>query len=249
MISIKKILKLLLFAFLFSTVPGSLFAEGNTTNQSFNQAKKILLKDVYSDHHTTFYCKSTFDEKKHVEHTGGYVPVKNNNRANRLEWEHIVPAHAFGHSFPEWRDGHPSCVDSKGKSFKGRKCAEKVNHLFRYMQADMHNLVPAIGEVNGLRSNYSFAMIPGEDRRFGPVCDMEIKNRKTEPPADVRGDIARTYFYMDNAYPGRGIISKKNRKLFEAWDKEDPIDEWERIRERRIREIQGNENVFVTEGG
>jgi len=112
------------------------------------------------------------------------------------------------------------------------------------MQADMHNLVPAIGEVNGLRSNYSFAMIPGEERRFGS-CDMEISNRKAEPPTDVRGDIARTYFYMDDAYPGRGIISKKNRKLFQAWDTQDPVDEWECERERRIRAIQGNENVFV----
>jgi hypothetical protein len=30
------------------------------------------------------------------------------------------------------------------------------------------------------------------------------------------GDIARTYFYMDTAYPGRGIISEKNRKLLRS---------------------------------
>jgi endonuclease I len=29
---------------------------GNTTNQSFNKAKKILLNQVYFDHMTTFYC-------------------------------------------------------------------------------------------------------------------------------------------------------------------------------------------------
>ena len=37
---------------------------------------------------------------------------------------------------------------------------------FRYMESDMYNLVPRIGEINGLRSNYSYAMIPGEKKDF-----------------------------------------------------------------------------------
>ena len=111
----------------------------------------------------------------------------------------------------------------------------------------MYNLVPAVGEINGLRSNYSFAMIPGEKRKFGN-CDMEIEGRKAEPPPDKRGNIARTYYYMDWAYPGHGIISKKNRKLFEAWDMGDPVDAWECERCRRIEGIQGNENPFVKGG-
>lgn len=225
-------------------LPAVVISGENKTYQSFNKSKKVLLSRIYRDHHQTFYCLSEFDSKKKVFHTNGYVPVKNNKRANRLEWEHVVPAHAFGQSFKEWREGEPTCIDSKGKSFKGRRCTEKVNSQFRYMQADMHNLVPAIGEVNGLRSNYSFSMIPGEERRFGS-CDMEISNRKAEPPEDVRGNIARIYYYMDNAYPGRGIISKKNRKLFGSWNRLDPVDQWECLRERRIQQIQGNENKFI----
>ena len=114
------------------------------------------------------------------------------------------------------------------------------------MESDLYNLVPAVGEgeINGLRSNYIFAMIPGEKRAFGN-CDMEIEGRKAEPPPDKRGNIARTYFYKDWAYPGHGIISKKNRKLFQAWDKEDPVDAWECVRIRRIEGLQGNENPFV----
>ena len=225
--------------------PAISFSAGNERIQSFSKAKKILAKRIYNDQNQTFYCRSTFNTKKQVFHTGGYVPAKDNKRANRLEWEQVVPARAFGQSFKEWREGNPACVDSKGKSFKGRKCTEMLNKQFRYMQADMHNLVPAIGEINWLRSNYSFAMIPGEERRFGS-CDMEIVNRKAEPPEDVRGDIARIYFYMSDAYPGRGIVSKKNRKLFDAWDRQDPVDEWECEKERRVRAIQGSENFFVS---
>ncbi|MBW2186709.1 MAG: endonuclease [Deltaproteobacteria bacterium] len=223
---------------------GSITIHGNTQSQSFNKAKKILLKEIYADQHETFYCRSEFDQSKSITHTNGYQPQKKGKRAYRLEWEHIVPAHAFGQSFPAWRNGNPSCIDSKGKSFKGRRCAGKVSIEYRYMQADMHNLVPAIGELNGRRSNYSFAMLTGESREFG-TCDMEIRDRKAEPPPEVRGDIARTYFYMDAAYPNRGIISKKNRKLFEAWDRQDPIDAWERERSQRVEAIQGNANPFV----
>lgn len=218
--------------------------KGNTTIQSFNKAKKILLRQVYADHRTTFYCQCPFTAKKEILSSNNYKPKKKWKRAHRLEWEHVVPAHAFGQSFKEWRQGHPDCVSSKGKSFKGRKCAEKVNMQFRYMQSDMYNLVPAIGEINGLRSNYSYAMIPGEKREFG-LCDMEIEGKKAEPPEYVRGNIARIYFYMDSAYPGHGIISKKNRKLFKAWDMEDPVDAWECERCKMIEKIQRNENPFV----
>ena len=87
-------------------------------------------------------------------------------------------------------------------------------------------------------------MIPGEKREFG-TCDMEIENRKAEPRPEVWGNIARIYFYMDWAYPGHGIISKKNRKLFGAWDKEDPVDNWECERSKRIEGIQRKANPFV----
>ncbi len=217
---------------------------GNTKFQSFNKAKKILLRQVYQDHHTTFYCQCPFTKDKEILSSSKYTPKKKSKRAHRLEWEHIVPAHAFGQSFKEWREGHPKCVNKKGKPFKGRNCARKVVIKFRYMESDLYNLVPAVGEINGLRSNYSFGMIPGEKKEFGN-CDMEIENQKAEPPPGVRGNIARTYFYMDWAFPGHGIISKKNRKLFQAWDKIDPVDDWECERCSRIEAIQGNENPFV----
>ena len=84
-------------------------------------------------------------------------------------------------------------------------------------------------------------IIEGEEREFGK-CDVEIKRRKVEPREEVRGEIARTYMYMDSVYPGKGIISKKNRSMFEEWNRSDPVDEWECERARRIERIQGNRN-------
>ncbi len=215
----------------------------NTQITSFSKSKKLLLK-VYKDNPYTLYCGCTFKGKKPNLSSCGYIPKKDRKRANRIEWEHVVPAHAFGQSFSEWRNGHPKCVSKKGKRFKGRKCAQKTNEEYRRMQADMFNLYPAIGEVNGRRSNYSMAIIEGEKREFGE-CDVEIKSRKVEPREKIRGEIARTYMYMDSVYPNRGIISKKNKKLFEAWNKSDPVDEWECERAKRIEKIQGNRNEIV----
>lgn len=48
------------------------------------------------------------------------------------------------------------------------------------MEANLYNFVPAIGEVNGNRSNYSMADIPDEVREY-ENCDVEIKGRKVEP--------------------------------------------------------------------
>ncbi|EFK08946.1 nuclease, EndA/NucM family [delta proteobacterium NaphS2] len=122
---IKSLLIPLALALLF-VLPCQAVDKGNTTNDSFNKAKKILLRDVYLDHRTTFYCGYPFNSQKQILPCGNYTPKKEGKRAHRLEWEHIVPAHAFGQSVPEWRNGHPECVASKGKPFKGRNCARKM---------------------------------------------------------------------------------------------------------------------------
>jgi deoxyribonuclease-1 len=218
---------------------------GNTRIDSFEEAKR-LAPQVYVGHERDFYCDCPYHEKAMDLATCGYQPKSDRQRAARLEWEHVVPAEAFGQSFPEWREGHPDCVDSKGKPLKGRDCAKKLSVAFRHMEGDLHNLQPAVGEVNGRRSNYSMAMIEGERREFGQ-CDVEIADRKIEPRPAIRGDIARIYQYMEAAYPGRGIISEKNQKLFTAWAQEDPVDAWECERAWRIARLQGNPNPFVAE--
>lgn len=221
------------------------FAQGNESITSFNKAKKNLERLVYFDHRETLYCGAKFDQQKNIDLPQGFHTDKHVKRAKRVEWEHVVPAENFGRTFSEWREGHPDCVDSKGKSFKGRKCAEKVNTEYRYMQSDMYNLFPAIGAVNAMRSNYNFTMLPSAKSSFGS-CDMKIDNRKVEPPAEARGRIARTYLYMDGAY-GRYKMSSQQRKLMESWDKMYPVSAWECERNKRIESIQKNVNPVMVQ--
>ena len=146
--SIVKNILIIIFPLLFLST--QVFPE-NTQITSFSKSKKLLLK-LYKDHPFTLYCGCSYKGKKPNLSSCGYIPKKDKKRANRIEWEHVVPAHAFGQSFSEWRNGHPKCVKKNGKKFKGRKCAEKMNEEYRRMQSDMFNLYPAIGEVNGSRS-------------------------------------------------------------------------------------------------
>ena len=74
---------------------------------------------------------------------------------------------------------------------------------------------------------------------------MYKEGRKVMPPNYRKGDVARIYMYMDSAYPGRGIISKKNKKLFVAWDKMDPVSKKECQISRAKAKLQGNNNPFV----
>ncbi|ROS00973.1 deoxyribonuclease-1 [Sinobacterium caligoides] len=238
------LLSLIVVVFSVST-PLAMAGHGNTVNQSFNKAKKSLEREIYkrSAERRTIYCDAPFDSKKNIKLPKGFTTIKHRKRATRVEWEHVVPAENFGRSFSEWREGDAQCVNSKGKLFKGRKCASKMSEEYRYMQADMYNLYPAVGAVNATRSNYNFEMLPTINSRFGS-CDMRINKRKVQPPEASRGVIARSYLYMEQAYP-RYNMSRRQRQMMSAWDKQYPVTKWECERGRRIEQLQTNVNNIL----
>ena len=203
----------------------------------------MLERQVYFDHRITLYCGATFDEHKNITLPDGFVTEKHQKRALKVEWENAVPAENFGRAFREWREGDALCVNKNGKAFKGRKCAEKVNMRFRYMQADMYNLFPAIGAVNAVRSNKRYSVLPDAAPAFG-ICPAKVDGPRFEPPDMAKGQVARAGLYMAANYPEYNL-SRQQRQLFEAWSKMFPVDEWECTRTRRIEALQGNENEVV----
>jgi deoxyribonuclease-1 len=230
----------------YSPAPAEL-SVGNQRIENFSQAKKTALK-IHEEHPFTVYCGCRYEGKRIDLKSCGYKVHKDAKRASRLEWEHIVPAHAFGQAFAEWREGGERCV-RKGRRFKGRKCAE-TNPEFARMEADLYNLWPEVGELNGLRSNLSMAALGSADRHPASItfgrCKALIADKKFEPMDQAKGIVARTYMYMNQAYPGRGILSGKNEKLFEAWDKMFPVTDWECKRAGKIKLVQGNENRVLS---
>ncbi|MAZ47159.1 MAG: endonuclease I [Halobacteriovoraceae bacterium] len=208
---------------------------------TFSQAKTMLKGKIYQKKEKTFYCQCQFQAKSIDHKSCDVFSKKYKKRRGRLEWEHIVPAHAFGQSFISWRE-HKKICGKKSKS--PRKCARKKDQEFSEMEGNPYNLVPSVGSINALRSNYSFAQFIGGEE----LCNgFFLKERKVMPAKQIRGDISRIYFYMNKTYPGRGIISRKNQKLFEAWDKLDPVDKEECDRYASIKLNSGLENDILLE--
>lgn len=205
-----------------------------TPPTSFSGAKREATK-IYDKNLISFYCGCPIKKegKKLVPdlQACGYSVRKQETRANRIEWEHVVPAWAFGHQLQCWQKG-------------GRKNCSRNSPEFRAMEADLHNLVPAIGEVNGDRSNYRFGVLNNPPNYYGR-CDFHVdfKARVAQPPENQRGSIARTYLYMLDKYKFK--LSDKERKLFEAWNKMYPVTSWESERNQQISEIQGWGNPYI----
>lgn len=207
--------------------------------QSFTQAKKILTRQVYANDNErqTFYCGCDYSREGKIDPLScGYVPRRaGSKRSQRLEWEHIVPASYIGKGRACWEKGDSECTTKNGKSYKGRKCCEKIDAQFRAIEADLNNLVPEIGELNADRRDFPYREIPGEERAYG-ACDFEVdtKLREAEPSIPLRGFIGRTWLYMHEAH---GVfISDEDAKVYKAWADAFPPQQWEKDRQERIRQ-------------
>ncbi len=216
---------------------------------SFDTAKEIARDTIFADRPTDYYCGCTYTPTgksggKIDASQCGYTPRKNPTRGKILEWEHVVPAWFFGHNRACWKAGHDRCVTSAGKKYAGRECCAKVDTKFKRIEADLHNLVPSVGELNGDRSNLPYGLVDGEPRLYG-ACNFEIGGnpRVAEPPENVRGDVARIWFYMSETYGIR--VSPSMTEMFRQWSEADPVDAFERTRNERVFETQGNRNHFV----
>ncbi|AYN24666.1 endonuclease [Buchnera aphidicola] len=201
--------------------------------QNFQQAKVLAIK-IHKNAPGSFYCgcKIIWNGKKGTPDLSscGYNIRKNKNRATRIEWEHVVPAWEFGHEKKCWKNG-------------GRKQCIK-NKLYQKIEFDLHNLQPAIGEINGDRSNFKYSQLDSNIKKYGK-CTMKIdfKKKLAEPPDRAKGKIARTYFYMSKKYKIK--LSKIERNLFKIWDINFPVTKWECERENLIFQIQGSHNNYI----
>ena len=214
--------------FLLSLLPFSL-AHADAPH-TFKEAKKAAWK-IYAERPVDFYCGCKYQGNRINLASCGYVPRKNANRAGRVEWEHIVPAWVIGHQRQCWQQG-------------GRKNCTANDPQFSQAEADLHNLVPVVGEVNGDRNNFGFGMLAEKPTQYGS-CPfvVDFKQRTAMPAEYSRGAIARTYLYMSERYDLR--LSKQEQRLFDAWSRQYPVTEWERWRNQNIACVQGNANPHV----
>jgi len=208
---------------------------------TFSEAKVIAKQQVYLDQaHSAqgdLYCGCQWEW---VGKSGGRIDArscglqarKQETRAERTEWEHIVPAWTFGHQRQCWQNG-------------GREHCVSDDPVFQAMEADLFNLYPAVGEVNGDRSNFNYGMASGIAPQYGQCkTRVDFEQRAAEPRDEVKGLVARTTFYMFDRY--KLSMSRQQQQLLMAWDKQFPVTPWEIERNKRIAAIMGHPNPFVT---
>lgn len=220
--------------------------EGNP-NGLKGKELRIWLKENWFDgkHHKLGYntarqlMYSNFDKNDEGEVVGVYTgftqKAKKTTFLNPINAEHTVPQSWFSKREP--------------------------------MKSDVHHLFPTHKDANSLRSSLPFGDIdnpsswvgsknnqydrtPNEPNSNSDEYSEYVKGRMFEPAEAHKGNVARAIAYFYTMYPNKAGNIKKSvanddLSLLTKWHIEDPVDDAERERNRRIAEEQGNLNPYI----
>ena len=241
-----RLLTSLAFILLYHPVPAisqalddGLFAPSQTISVEIakKQLKKIYLQ---GNHPKTLHCGCFFDKIQQVypkicDH--GPKATEDKSLRKILKWVHVVPVAIFAKPLKCWDEA--LCRHDSKDGATGSRCCNVMSHKFKTREADMHNLFPAIGNEDGVRTKSSDAFGGMGEYRF---C-KDKSTSQSSPRTGARGDIARAYFYMSRQYGL--IIDEALEDRLRTWHLEDPPDAWEEERNSLIELEQGNRNPFI----
>ena len=217
----------LLCAVLFNSICGfSYYAE------DFSEAKR-LARMIWSDHRVTFYCGCHYDRHGNVDFKSCDYTPKDKHASKRISWEHILPVSWYGNTRPCWK---------QNRSKRPREVCRQVDPEFRKMEADLHNLVPAIREINTIRRHYGFAEL-SSGTCIGCQFTVNSGLKLVEPRDEAKGMAARIMLYLSDKYQ---ISMKKTQKdVLLKWNKRFPPDPWEIQWHEKVAVIQGDRNPYI----
>ncbi|MEM8676248.1 MAG: endonuclease [Cyanobacteria bacterium P01_G01_bin.67] len=170
--------------------------------------------------------------------------------------------------------GYQAEISPDSESPRNDATAQNINAEHIYPQSkgakgqaksDLHSLFASRDRVNSARSNSPFAEINDaltqkwfrneQELRSIPTALIDeysesLNNRLFEPRENKKGDVARAMFYFYTVYRFQADEEDPNfflpqQNILCQWNLEDPIDDQEQERSRRVAEFQGNENPFV----
>ena len=136
------------------------------------------------------------------------------------------------------------------------------------MKADIVHVFPTDGYVNNRRSNYPFGEVGTATyqsangySKVGPCKTAGYSGTVFEPNDEVKGDIARIYFYIATCYEGTcqnwghdvftgtayQPLAQWTYDMMVRWSQLDPVDAVELARNEAVyrADVQGNRNPFV----
>lgn len=132
------------------------------------------------------------------------------------------------------------------------------------IKSDIVHVLPTDGYVNNRRSAYPFGEVGNATyqsangySKLGSCRTPGYSGTVFEPDDEIKGDIARIYFYMVTRYPeskswGHDVFANTDSGLttwalnmMMRWSKDDPVDEREIERNNAVYDVQGNRNPYV----
>lgn len=201
---------------------------------------------IYDGWDRTFYCGAVFISKENSSGSGdvidldGYVNSgKWANDVGEIQWEHVVPV-----AFTPIVD-----MDCYSAEKDGREFCLRTEPKAKAIGFDLHKLVPSIGQVNQHRGHNPYGEVDDQEAAaYASFGDCKIKDTTSmfEPEDCTKGDVARISLYMMDRH--RVAWTAAQIRLFLAWDQADPVNPWERERNKRIAALTGISNPYVTRG-
>ncbi len=202
-------------------------------------ALKLALHDIIANNTALSYTPGVWDALKQTDED----PLNSNNVV-LLYKQTSSPKSNSGGGVDNWNREH---VWAKSHGSFGTSPGPGT---------DIHHLRPTDVTVNSARGNLDFDY-GGSVVAEAPLC--KVDGDSWEPPDVVKGDIARMLFYMVVRYEGgdgwpdlelvdaTGTSGPQLGKLSTLlqWHQQDPVDDWERSRNDKIYQLQGNRNPFI----
>ncbi|MDD3412531.1 MAG: endonuclease [Lachnospiraceae bacterium] len=114
------------------------------------------------------------------------------------------------------------------------------------MLTDLHHLFPSNSRANSVRGNHPFNKANKGTHVCGNSYIDSINGQASfEPPDHHKGNVARALFYFSTRY--NLPIDRAQESVLREWHILDPIDDFEIQRNNKIKDIQGNSNIFIDE--
>jgi endonuclease I len=227
-------------------IPNGYYA---SVQYSDGETLKSSLHEIIDDHNVLPYSSSNFDTHDALKYLD--QDPANTNNVILIYSRRSEPLS----SWPQWNREHLWCnslgIDDTYPAY-----------------SDLHALRAADQNVNSSRGNEYFDVSNTNSVSYkfpahteAPLCSSD--ENSWEPPDEVKGDIARSIFYMDVRYDGSGdepslvltegvenINSTTNYMgklgVLLQWHLMDAVSDEERLRNDRVYEhYQGNRNPFV----
>jgi len=207
------------------------------------------LAKIYADFPQTFFCSCQFEAEKMqlLENNCLGQELLSSPFAEKVRWASLIPAHEFSNDLQCWHEpeSFSECRNNDGGNFLSpQSCCRKVSEEYRIRESNLHNLIPVMAKIDKQRQNLSFSQVYNTESPYS-ACNLKLdpRARKIEPKDNLKGDIARIFFYFESL--GYIRLSHRARPLMEIWDMKDPVNDSECMLHDKKAALSGLKNPYV----